>query len=314
MRKAAKCGMFGFLFLVIFSFVQAVFLPHWPTETDKYKTFYELEENCIDVLFLGNSHQYCSIYPMELYNDFGIRSFNLGSAGQTLQQSYYQLREAYRTQKVKYVFLDVLGLFSNEDENGSFDYHYAMIVSMKNGEPKYEFAKRFANDDQELAQVFLPLLKFHDRWNALSEDDFMRENTDKSKGKYGAYFSSKVSRYLGFNKIKEQSEIVTDDSYLAFYKENEATAATVSPYTINSESEVYFKKIVEFCKNNGIVLVTIKAPGYTSWNEKRHDVVFDFLENYQLEFVDMVIGQDKVNIDLSTDTSDGGTHCNIRGG
>ena len=49
----------------------------------KYEPFFEQEEN-FDVLFLGTSHVMDGVFPMELWNDYGIVSYNLGGNGNYL--------------------------------------------------------------------------------------------------------------------------------------------------------------------------------------------------------------------------------------
>ena len=42
----------------------------------KHQSFLEQEAD-FDVLFLGTSHVFCGIFPMELWNDYGIVSYNV---------------------------------------------------------------------------------------------------------------------------------------------------------------------------------------------------------------------------------------------
>jgi hypothetical protein len=47
-----------------------------------------------DVLFFGTSHMTMSVYPMELWKDYGITSYNLGGNGHPLAISYWILMNA----------------------------------------------------------------------------------------------------------------------------------------------------------------------------------------------------------------------------
>ena len=86
----------------------------WPT-TSTYLDFYNLEEDTVDVLFLGSSHAAAAFSPVELYETFGIRSYNLGCEQQNVLLSYYWLQEALRFQKPKVVFLDTFMLFPYDE-------------------------------------------------------------------------------------------------------------------------------------------------------------------------------------------------------
>ena len=50
----------------------------WPT-TSSYHQFYEMEKDSVDVLFFGSSVAVNAFSPQEIYNQYGIRSYNLGS-------------------------------------------------------------------------------------------------------------------------------------------------------------------------------------------------------------------------------------------
>ena len=51
---------------------------YWPLDVT-YQSFYEMEKDSVDVIFLGSSHAISAFSPQELYDECGIRSFNLGS-------------------------------------------------------------------------------------------------------------------------------------------------------------------------------------------------------------------------------------------
>ena len=51
------------------------------------------EESDIDVLFFGTSHVVDGIYPMELWKDYGIASYNLGFNQCTMPTAYWLLSE-----------------------------------------------------------------------------------------------------------------------------------------------------------------------------------------------------------------------------
>ena len=67
----------------------------WPT-TSTYHQFYNMKHDSVDVLFLGSSVTVNAFSPQEIYNHFGIRSYNLGSEQQSIFLSYFWLKEALR--------------------------------------------------------------------------------------------------------------------------------------------------------------------------------------------------------------------------
>lgn len=59
----------------------------------KYEPFFKQEEN-FDVLFMGTSHVLNAVYPMELWNDYGIVSYNFGGHGNYLPTTYCIMKNA----------------------------------------------------------------------------------------------------------------------------------------------------------------------------------------------------------------------------
>ena len=77
-------------------------------DAGKLAGFYNEEEHTIDVLICSTSHISKSILPMELYEDYGITSYNLSTSTQPIEATYYILAEALKTQSPE-VFIMMLG-------------------------------------------------------------------------------------------------------------------------------------------------------------------------------------------------------------
>lgn len=71
----------------------------------KNKDFFS-QESDFDVLFFGSSHSLNSIFPMCLWNDYGIISYNLSNHGERIAASYYNMRLATNETKPKLVVID----------------------------------------------------------------------------------------------------------------------------------------------------------------------------------------------------------------
>ena len=77
------------------------------TDSDFKTDPFFAENTDVDVLFLGTSHVINGIFPMQLWKDFGITSYNLGGHGITIATSYWILRNAAEYHKPKVTVLDV---------------------------------------------------------------------------------------------------------------------------------------------------------------------------------------------------------------
>ena len=110
-KNAAKIVIFCILFLFLLNRIYDIF--SWKdTAGDYYSSmdsFYDLEKDMVDVLFLGSSHVYCSVIPAQLWEDYGMASFNMAISGQDLASSYYSFKEALKTQDLDVVCVDLYG-------------------------------------------------------------------------------------------------------------------------------------------------------------------------------------------------------------
>lgn len=73
------------------------------------------EERQYDVLLFGTSHVVNGFLPMQLWKEFGIRSYNLGIHGGSVASSYWALRLATQKVKPKVAVLDVLNVEETEN-------------------------------------------------------------------------------------------------------------------------------------------------------------------------------------------------------
>ena len=74
--RLLKVGIFSLILLVLLWMLSGV-LERKESQT-KIAPFLDRAED-VDVLFLGSSHVLSAVYPMELFSEYGITSYNLGS-------------------------------------------------------------------------------------------------------------------------------------------------------------------------------------------------------------------------------------------
>lgn len=322
-KKIAIVILFLLIFTLLFGRVQSILTPDmapdWAKETYKYPAFYSLEDDVIDVLFLGTSHDYWSIYPMELYHNYGIRSFNLGSPNQNLLLAYYQLKEAYKTQKFKYVFMDMSTLLEqNKETDFEVNQRYKLLISLPLSKNKIEMISAFSKDKDRdtLLSILIPMYRFHDRWDSLTRTDFEDVIGDDILLGYGANYDASVKGYLGYSTQYVPREVDMTSEYESVYLDTEhvqESERTEMP-VIESEASEYFEKIYDFCRQHEIELVPIKVPSIVRWGDAWNQVASSYLGRFGLSILDMTYLNDQIHIDWSTDTSDGGIHLNFRGG
>ncbi len=215
----------------------------WPT-TSTYNQFYKMDENSVDVLFLGSSVVVNAFSPQELYNKYGIRSYNLGSEQQSLFLSYYWLKEALRTQSPKAVILDTIFLYKlhpNEPINTVEGLTRKCLDPMHLSPVKIEAVSELCrlDESQDKLSYYFKNLRFHSSWTTLKESDIMLNlSMDAPLKGHSALSEYSPLNYAGVLLSDDTTEKEPDDIMLE-----------------------YLDKTVSLCKENGISLILTSLPG-----------------------------------------------------
>ena len=265
---------------------------YWPLDVT-YQSFYEMEKDSVDVIFLGSSHAISAFSPQELYDECGIRSFNLGSEEQSLIVSYYWLKEALRFQKPQAVVLDTVVCFPFMET--PYNCNEASIRKaldpMKWSSVKFEAVRTIGSLDpkETFASYLFPIIRYHARWNDLSLSDirfFPKENTSLK----GYAVLSEDTRDTGFEPLKPKTG--------------------VTPAGMQNVMRTYLGRIVQLCSEHGIQLILVNTPYVETTNEV-HQAVAVFAEEHAVRYVDFNEASviEAINYDFPHDMADAG-HAN----
>ncbi len=192
---------------------------------------YHAQEN-IDIVFLGSSHVYQS-YDAEMADDiFGRNTFNAGSSGQLLDQSYFLMKEICKRNQVKTIYLDTTFLISRikSSQNEESVFYISDYAKWSIDKIIYLYE---SGGLKTLCEGALSVKRSLANWDAAN---------------FGEY------RGDGFVYCKEtlSPEKVDFESY--------------EDINLNSElpmsefSYKYLKKIIDYCQENEIELVLVDQP------------------------------------------------------
>ena len=264
-----------------------------------YHDFYSMEENTVDVIFLGSSHCYSAFSPQYLYNEYGIRSYNLGSSQQSMTVAYYWLKEALQTQSPKAVVLDTCTFFqwfNDNNTNSQEPFVRKAMDFMRWGPNKLEAIwelHRLEPEEFPLESFFLPNIRYHSRWKELTAEDVHFTDTfitGQSKGYSGMYIRR------GHQSFEAHYDGESDKS--------EPLYAPQLPY---------IHKLIDLCRDKGIDLILVRTPynfAYTpTYNALRDFAAETGLPLYDFNGKEMY---EKSGFDFGMDCDDN-NHCNIWG-
>lgn len=235
MKKAIRWLFAGAVFLLIglllFGRISQVLRRKGGGAADMVHSFYELDENTLDVLVMGSSHGYSSFQPNTLWSEYGLTSYVLCSQRQTAATTYYLLQEALKYQKPKILLLESYYFFSGQKYTDEAALRLA-FDGLKNSSIKWRMVQDFLGDldYKEKLSYFIPFLKYHSRWDDLRNTDFHSQLYLK-----GSIFDFEVYSM-------EEPPL--------------AQEATALPENVT----VYFEKIIDLCRENEIELVLYTAP------------------------------------------------------
>lgn len=301
MRKVKKCIPWVLCF-VILMLLQALLVPKYMKRSQEGALIGEYYDNAggNDVIFIGDCEVYENFSPITLWEEYGITSYIRGSPQQTIWQSYYLMEETFRYETPKVMVFNVLSMkYDTPESTGSQTkreaYNRMTLDTMRWSSSKWKAILASMTEEEKqwesMLTYLLPILRYHDRWSQLTEEDF-------------TYWFRR--QQVSHNGYLMQTGIAP---YTAPYSE-----PPLGDYSFGENSWYYLEKMVELCEKHGTRLVLIKAPSqYPVWWEQWDIQIREFAEKNNLLYINMLEYQDEIGIDWNTDTYDTGLHLNVFG-
>lgn len=253
----------------------------------QYKDFFE-DVTDIDVIFMGTSHMYNTIYPMDLWKDYGIASYNWGYSNCSPIESYYILRDIINVHKPKLVVFDVYGVSSYEEKyrHDRIEQQHIQFDAIPLSKNKLEGINDIFGDYENRVDFVWDYIMYHNRWDELSKKDFILES-HSLKG---------ADPLIGIKSISSYETV----------EDNETAEIT-------SIQLKYYNKIIEFCKNEGIELLVLNVPYNASKKEiQMCNKAIEIAKKNECKTISFNELYNIVDFELDLYESDG--HVNVSGG
>jgi len=247
-KKILKCIIFAIICCIVFVICDFVFVPSGYIRVILHTINYS-DEN-YDCIILGASHGRSAINPYKLDEKLGTNAINLCIPSETMEDSYYLLKESCRKNNPKTVILDL-------------DYQYWYDLA------ENDFSNAFIYYQLEPSKV-----KAEYFYNNLLTKDFR-------------ITFSRWSNYISdFKGIKGKVSLKIDSEYNDFEMEGAVVKGADGPYVgngffyrtpgghgargfitrhtwddnkVDKDVVKQFKDIVNYCKANGIKLICITS-------------------------------------------------------
>ena len=287
------------LSIMVFGLARMTLLMERKASPEKYADFFSQTQD-FDVLFLGSSHVINAVYPMELWKDYGIVSYNLGGHSNQIATTYWTMENALDYTHPKLVVIDCLAISSNRKCSDIFSYLHLSLDAFPLNMTKIKAIWDLLDDpvlerdiqngnarESDEPRTKIGLLwdysVYHSRWAELSQDDFS-PSINKEKG--------------------AESRIAV--------KRNELNKIPPSQKTKpGTTSDIYLRKMIEDCQARGIsVLLTFLPFPANESQQMDANYVYDLAQEYGVEYINFL---DMDIIDYQTDLYDESSHLNPSG-
>lgn len=212
-RLVASCAFLLILAMLIFCVTQLL----KPTmgEYIQVSEFYQLPKNSLDFATIGSSHAYCTFDPVQLEKKSGLKSFTFSSAALSMPGRLCYLKEMYKTQNPKVIYMDATGVdLANEvfEKHRHENFTY-LPVSIN----RYKYALESVRPNLWEEMIF-PLKLYHSNWtnfSSLSVKQMLYKNPVEKKG----YVTLTGSNPITFTEDDETAKVTIDHKKLKMYDE-----------------------------------------------------------------------------------------------
>lgn len=205
-------------------------------------TFYAEKENSLEGIYLGSSAANRFWNAPLAYEEEGISVFALATSGQPMVLYKYLIQEAEKTQSPKVYIMELREVTESLDKieevgirrvTDSMHFNATRIKAIN---ASVDYAEGYENDvDQSKINYYLPILKYHGRWQGgdLTTKDLLQINKlQETKG----FFVSKA-RSL---KQEPQAEPAYTTDTAPLYEEAEVLLNDLMDYCDTLDAEVLF--------------------------------------------------------------------------
>ncbi|MBQ9827406.1 MAG: hypothetical protein IJM62_01855 [Lachnospiraceae bacterium] len=301
--KILKAVCFCILAVLMTLHITRLFTPKWLNSWDACRvesTFYTLDRDSVDVLFMGSSCGAAGIDPFQLYSEYGISSYNLNADQQTVLGVYYWLREALKTQSPRLVVVEVTAVgikAAKVDKVARRSYDH-----MNWGINKIQYALEYHDSGEmevSLISYLFPLYMYHSRWSELTYEDY--EFT------YGAMMLQTRGFRPHTDVFKNENPGSPWTGYEGFSPDDDAEAEY-----IDSNIDA-LEDIIGLCEEKGIKLLLYKSMD-SGWNAGLYNIVKTVADEHGVPYVDMNLTENAADsgIVFGEDANDR-RHMNTRG-
>ncbi|MBS7020591.1 MAG: hypothetical protein KH135_01790 [Firmicutes bacterium] len=288
MKKWVSIVLVLFLSFTILFWVDKILCFKYEDGVLPMRDLYAQKEDTVDVFFLGTSHIGRNVSAAMLYRDYGISSYGLWGSEQSLETTYYWMKEALKNQSPKVVVIDLFDVLFHKPDN-NYSRQVKNTIGMRFSKNKLEMIQNTVFEEHKL-NLLLGFPTYHSRFDDIKKGDF--DNLFPNRNHKNTYVDEAVYPY----EVQR--------------------FPTTQEKKIDKKIEKQLLKMINLAKSeNTEVLFTILPYIEGSYeNQAVWNYVERFSEEHGAKFLNYFKYLDEIRFDETTDMLDGGgAHLNYGG-
>ena len=264
-------------------------------------------EGTLETVFCGTSSVQRGISPEMMNEELDTVSFNLATSLQLMDGTYHLLRSVVEENPVETVFLGVApDLMMREDE--PTDSKVLVYERMTDWKDKVSYLIDGCSI-QEWPYIMLYSTRVEDYFDF----DYVQENIEFKRSKeYKTRKTGKIRyRNNGMYSLKKS----TNEKQVTFLEKKEST---FQADLLNKKKETYYRKTIEYCKENNIEVVLVYVPISGNAVENLgditpvHEYYAELAKEYDIAFFDFNYYKELVTT-FDNQKFESGKHLNYKG-
>lgn len=265
----------------------------------KYVKFFQ-EEKDYDVIFYGSSHVLSGIQPMELWNNYGITSYNLAGHAASLGMSYWVLRQSLKYHKPKLAVLDIYDMYAHDQPYMDISFMHYSMDAYPMGITKFMAVQDLLKGQSVGAksELFFPFSVYHSRWDEVTAES---AKIAFDTGYFNSYYGSEIRYGVAVPNVIERA--AADDTMEG-----------------SEGADTYIRDFVKLCREDGVEVCFMRIP-YPACleNQMAENRVLKLAEELDVRVLDMMKDEKEDGllssrvVSWDTDLVDANAHLNAVG-
>ena len=285
MKRFFKVILFLVIFLIILSVLWRILIRKGDGFGSDVYSFYNLEDNSLDIIFFGSSHCYSTFSPDVIEERTGLKSYNFSTQQQPINISYHFMVEALKTQKPKYFVLETR-MFGVDDEYMEEGVVRDALDKMKMSPNKIEAINESVEKPEDRTSYYFNIIKYHSRFMEIGIEEIINAIKGKSVDNNG---------FVGLPSGKD------------VYIDNTNVLSITETTDLSNKNLQFLNKIIDLCKQNNITLILAKSPCILSEEDQKHyNKVKEIAKENNIQYVDYNTMFDELNFTFPEDFYDYG--------